>query len=119
MSRYGADLDAQSHGESFLALLRARLTPNGLFLLDEPEAALSPQSQLAFIAMIKDAIDEGSQFIMATHSPILMAIPGAQIVTFDTSPPETVQYEDLEHVNLTRAFLLNPERYLRHIWPSG
>jgi len=117
-SRYGNDLDGQSHGESFLALLRARLLPGGLFLLDEPEAALSPQSQLAFIAMIKDAIDAGGQFIMATHSPILMAIPGAQIVTFDTTPPATVAYADLEHVNLTRAFLQNPERYLRHIWPT-
>lgn len=118
MSRYGHDLDAQSHGESFLALLRARLTPGGLFLLDEPEAALSPQSQLAFIAMIKDAIDEGSQFIMATHSPILMAIPGAQILTFDSAPPTSVAYEDLEHVNLTRSFLQNPDRYLRHLWPT-
>ena len=119
MSRYGHDLDNQSHGESFLALLKARLTPGGLFMMDEPEAALSPQSQLAFIAMIREAIDAGSQFIMATHSPILMAIPGAQIVTFDTVPPETVPFEELEHVNLTRSFLQNPERYLRHLWPTS
>lgn len=118
-SRYGHDLDAQSHGESFLALLRARLTPGGLFLLDEPEAALSPQSQLAFIAMIKEAVDSGSQFVMATHSPILMAIPGAQIVTFDACPPATVAYDDLEHVNLTRSFLQHPGRYLRHLWPTS
>jgi len=114
--RYGNDLDAQSHGESFLALLRNRLVPQGLYVLDEPEAALSPQSQLGFIAMVKDAIDKGGQFIMATHAPILMAIPGAQIVTFDRTPPENVLFDDLEHVNLVRAFLKDPSQYLRHIW---
>ncbi len=114
--RYGEDIDHQSHGESFLALLRARLVPRGLFLLDEPEAALSPQSQLGFIAMVKEAVDQGSQFIMATHSPILMAIPGASILSFDSCPPETVAYRDLAHVNLMRDFLAAPERFLRHLW---
>ncbi len=117
-SRYGENPDARSHGESFLELFRARLVPGGLYLLDEPEAALSPQSQLAFVAMIKDAIDEGSQFVIATHSPVLMAIPGVRILSFDSSPPGWVGFEEVEHVTLLRDFLQNPARYLRHIWPE-
>jgi len=115
-ARYGEDLDHQSHGESFLALLRARLVPRGLFLLDEPESALSPQSQLGFISMVKEAVDQGAQFVVATHSPILMAIPDATILSFDTRPPEVVAYGDLPHVNLMRDFLSQPERFLRHLW---
>ena len=115
-ARYGEDIDHQSHGESFLALLRARLAPKGLYLLDEPEAALSPQSQLGFISMVKEAVDQGSQFVMATHSPILMAIPHAKIVSFDSRPPGFVDYEDLPHVSLMRDFLAAPERFLRHLW---
>ena len=113
---YGAELDAQSHGESFLSLFQARLTPGGLFLLDEPEAALSPQSQLGFLAMIKSSVDRGGQFLIATHSPILMAVPDARILSFDQEPPDFVPYEELEHVNLMRDFLVKPERYLRHLW---
>lgn len=117
--RYGEDLDANSHGESFLKLFQSRLVPGGLYLLDEPEAALSPQSQLAFLAMIKDSVDDGSQFLIATHSPILMAIPGAIIYSFDEHPVGTVGFEDLEHVNLMRDFLAQPERFLRHLWTDG
>jgi len=113
--RYG-DLDAQSHGESFLHLFQSRLVPKGLFLMDEPEAALSPQSQLAFLAMIKDSIDDGSQFVIATHSPILMAIPGATILSFDRMPIAPVAYGELEHVALLRDFLDSPEAFLRHLW---
>ncbi len=114
--RYGADPDAKSHGEAFLSLFAQRLAPNGLFLLDEPEAALSPQSQLGFMAMIRDALATGSQFIIATHSPILMAIPGAAIFSFDDLPVKRVDFEDLESVALVRDFLQAPERYLRQIW---
>lgn len=114
--RYGQDLDHHSHGESFLALLRSRLVPGGLYLLDEPEAALSPQSQLAFIAMVHEAIENGGQFVMATHSPILMAIPGAVIVSFDERPPRQVAFDQLTHVTLMRDFLASPERFLRHLW---
>lgn len=114
--RYGENLDAHSHGESFLRLFQSRLVPGGLYLLDEPEAALSPQSQLAFLAMIKDSVDDGSQFVIATHSPILMAIPEATIFSFDHRPVSTVQFEDLEHVNLMRGFLARPEKFLRHLW---
>ena len=114
--RYGDNLDANSHGEAFLKLFQSRLVPGGLYLLDEPEAALSPQSQLALVAMIKASVDDGSQFVIATHSPILMAIPDATIYSFDGRPIERVAFEDLEHVTLMRDFLANPEMFLRHIW---
>lgn len=113
--RYGRDLDGRSHGESYLQLFEARLVPNGLYLMDEPEAALSPTRQLAFIAMIKDAVTEGGQFIIATHSPILMAYPGATIYSFDRLPPVPVTYDELEHVQLMKAFLNCPEQFLRRL----
>ena len=114
-ARYGADLDAQSHGQSFLRLFQSRFVPNGLYLLDEPEAPLSPQSQLALMAMLKDMTAASSQFIIATHSPILLAYPDATIYSFDESPVQRVAYASLEHVALTRDFLANPERFLRHL----
>ncbi len=114
-ARYGIDLDAQSHGQSFLSIFRARFVPNGLYLLDEPEAPLSPQSQLALLAMLGDMVKESSQFIIATHSPILLALPGATIYSFDESPPAAVAYEALEHVAITRDFLADPQRYLRRL----
>lgn len=117
--RYGANLDANSHGESFLRLFESRLVPGGLFLLDEPEAALSPQSQLALLAMMADQVHQGGQFIVATHSPILMAIPGATLYDFDQNPVSETSFEDLESVALLRSFLEAPDRYLRHLWPTG
>jgi predicted ATPase len=113
--QYGGDLDGRSHGQSFLTLFQARFVPGGLHLLDEPEAPLSPQSQLALMALMHDMIARDGQFIIATHSPILLAFPGATIYTFDRTPPERVAFEDLEHVNLTRAFLNDPESYLRRL----
>jgi predicted ATPase len=113
--RYGADLDARSHGESFLALFQARLVPQGLYLLDEPEAALSPQRQLALLAMLREAVAEGAQFVLATHSPLLLAYPGARLYSFDAEPPAAVAWEELEHVRLTRDFLAAPERFLRYL----
>lgn len=114
-ARYGADLDANSHGQSFLTLFRSRLVPGGLYLLDEPEAPLSPQSQLALLAMMLDMVRQDAQFIVATHSPIVLAFPGARIYSFDTTPVSPIAYEALEHVTLTRAFLESPERFLRHL----
>lgn len=114
-ARYGVDLDAHSHGESFLTLFQSRFVPNGLYLLDEPEAPLSPQSQLAFIAMLTDMVAASSQFIIATHSPILLAFPGATIYSFDACPVAAVPYDGLEHVALTRDFLADPARFLRHL----
>jgi predicted ATPase len=113
--RYGVDLDANSHGQSFLRLFQSRFVPGGLYLLDEPEAPLSPQSQLGLMAMISEMLTEDAQFIIATHSPILLAFPGATIYSFDRTPVESVAYDELEHVVLTREFLRAPERYLRHI----
>ena len=113
---YGENPDARSHGEAFLNLFQQRLSPTGLFLLDEPEAALSPQSQLGFLAMLRDAVGTGSQFVIATHSPILMAIPNATILSFDDPPVRPVPFDELESVTLVRDFLQAPERYLRMIW---
>ncbi|MGQ0604861.1 MAG: AAA family ATPase [Anaerolineales bacterium] len=113
--RYGEGLDAQSHGESFLKLFQSRFVPGGLYLLDEPEAPLSPARQLALLAMLKSMVEDGAQFIIATHSPILLAFPGAVIFSFDAAPIQPVAYESLEHVTLMRAFLNNPEAYLRHL----
>jgi len=115
-ARYGENLDANSHGESFLKLFKARFVPGGLYLLDEPESALSPQSQLALIAMLRDMVDQESQFLIATHSPILMAIPGSVIYSFDHRPAQPVAYENLESVSLMRDFLNAPKRFLGHLW---
>src|SRR4029077_14973900 len=104
----GIDLDANSHGQSFLKLFQSRFVPGGLYLLDEPEAPLSPQSQLALLAMMAEMIARKAQFIIATHSPILLAFPGARIYTFDRTPVETVEYDALDHVRLTRDFLNAP-----------
>src|SRR6266511_1770555 len=113
--RYGIDLDANSHGQSFLKLFQSRFVPGGLYLLDEPEAPLSPQSQLALLAMIGDMVSKDAQFIIATHSPMLLAYPDAQIYSFDATPVEVVAYDDLDHVRITRDFLNAPARYLSQI----
>jgi len=113
--RYGVDLDANSHGQSFLKLFQSRFVPGGLYLLDEPEAPLSPQSQLALMTMIAEMIAQKGQFIVATHSPILLAFPGARIYSFDGGETNVVEYGALDHVTITRDFLNAPERYLRHL----
>jgi len=113
--KYGEDLDANSHGESFLKFFQSRFVPEGLYILDEPEAPLSPIRQMAFISMLKEMVSEGSQFIIATHSPILMAFPEARILSFDDAPPRAVRYEDLPQVNLMKAFLNNPGQFLKHL----
>jgi len=114
-ARYGADLDANSHGESFLKLFQARFVPGGLYLLDEPEAPLSPQRQLALLVMLKEMLAKDAQFIIATHSPLLMAFPGAEILSFDAAPVRPVPYDELDHVTLTKAFLADPEAFLRRL----
>ena len=113
---YGDGLDARSHGEAFLALFQTRLVPDGLFLLDEPEAPLSPRRQIALLAMMKDAVEnEGAQFLVATHSPILMAYPGAAIFSFDDGDVREVPFAEVDHVVITRDFLSHPELFLRHL----
>jgi predicted ATPase len=113
--RYGDGLDAQSHGESFLRFFQARLVPRGTYFLDEPEAPLSPARQLAFLSLLREMVEADCQAIVATHSPILLAFPGAAIWSFDAEPIVQVAYEDLEHVRLTRDFLANPGAFLRHL----
>jgi predicted ATPase len=113
--RYGDNPDARSHGETFLALLRTRLVPNGLYFLDEPETPLSPSRVLALIALLADCVAEGCQFIIATHSPILMALPGATILLAQDGTLRQAAWDDLEHVRVTRAFLTNPAGVLRRV----
>jgi predicted ATPase len=109
----GRSLHEQSHGESFLALLMERFGGQGLYILDEPEAALSPQRQLAVLSRIHDLILDGSQFIIATHSPILMAYPQASIFQCSGEGIVQVAYEETEHYRVTHDFLANPARMLR------
>lgn len=112
----GRSLHQRSHGESFLDLLLHRFRPRGLYLLDEPEAALSPRGLLAALARIHDLVAAGSQFVIATHSPILLALPGARIVQLEgDGTMQTVDYDEAEPVALTRAFLEKPERILREL----
>jgi predicted ATPase len=113
--RYGTDPDAVSHGESVLEVLRSRVLPRGLYLLDEPETPLSPLRQLALLSLLKSAVAEGSQFLIATHSPILMAFPDARLLWFEDDRVEGRPYESIEHVALTRDFLANPDAFLREL----
>jgi predicted ATPase len=114
-SRYGKDPDARSHGQAFLTLFQGRFVPGGLYLLDEPEAPLSPQNQLGLLAVLLEMVTQAAQFVIATHSPILLAFPGAKIYSFDQIPIVPVAYEDLDHVVLTRDFLNDPEAFLRRL----
>jgi predicted ATPase len=109
----GGSLHAQSHGEAFLSLLCDRFRANGLYILDEPEAALSPTRQLTALARIHDLVEQGSQFIIATHSPIIMAYPNAQILWIGDDGVAPVDYIETEHYQVTKQFLVNRESMLR------
>jgi predicted ATPase len=112
----GRSLHERSHGESFLALVNHRFGPDGLYVLDEPEAALSVPGCLALVARIAELVDRGCQFLIATHSPILLAVPGARILAVDDEGRiRRVDYDEAEPVALTRDFLAAPQRYLRHL----
>ncbi len=113
--RYGRDPDARSHGQAFINLFQQRFVPGGLYLLDEPEAPLSPQNQLGLLAVLLEMVTEDAQFIIATHSPILLAFPNAVIYSFDRVPVTAVAYDDLDHVTLTRDFLNDPRAFLRRL----
>ena len=116
LSRYGGvSLHEQSHGESFLALVKNRFTGNGLYIMDEPEAAVSPQRQLALIALIDKLAKQNSQFIIATHSPILMAYPNADIFQFSDSGIKKVNYTDTEHYKVTKMFIDDHERIMHYL----
>ncbi len=109
----GVSLHEQSHGESFLALMVNRFGGDGIYILDEPEAALSPQRQLAVLSRIHDLVRDSSQFIIATHSPILMAYPDSTIYECTSDGINEVAYEETEHFQVTRDFLMNRERMLK------
>ena len=111
----GQSLHEQSHGESFLALLLNRFGGNGLYILDEPEAALSPTRQLAALRRIDQLVKADSQFIIATHSPILMAYPRSRIYQLDGAGYTQVRYEETEHYIVTKEFLANPGRMLEQL----
>ncbi|MEW5725650.1 MAG: AAA family ATPase [Thermodesulfobacteriota bacterium] len=110
----GRSLLTQSHGQSLMSFFRSRYQIKGLYLLDEPETALSPQSQLDLLAIVKEMSRAGhAQFVIATHSPILLAVPGAHIYCLDQVPIQRVEYLETEHYRLYRDFLNHPERYCR------
>ena len=111
----GVSLHKQSHGESFMALVQNRFFGNGIYILDEPEAALSPGRILTLIAQINALVKDNSQFIIATHSPILLAFPHAEIFEFSDTGIKSIRYEDCEHYKITRSFLENPERTLKYL----
>jgi predicted ATPase len=114
LSLYGdVPLHAQSHGESFLALAANRFAGQGLYILDEPEAALSVSGTLALLAIVLRAAGDGAQFVIATHSPILLAVPDAHVYELGPDGVVACAYDDLDAVRLTRGFLDAPERYLR------
>jgi predicted ATPase len=116
LSIYGdVPLHAQSHGESFLALAANRFGADGLYLLDEPEAALSVTGALALLAVVARAATSGAQFVIATHSPIVLAAPAARIYELDEDGINVADYDDLQAVRQMRGFLDAPERYLRQV----
>ncbi len=113
---YGQELTTFSHGEAYLKIIQDKVTKPGIYLLDEPEAALSPARQLALIYQIVEHLENNmSQFIIATHSPIIMSIPNATIFEVTEEGMSEAALEDTEHYRITKGFLNNPELYLRHL----
>lgn len=116
MIRYGGvSFHAQSHGESFLALAMNRFEGNGLYILDEPESALSPQRLMSLLVIMDELVKNNSQFIVATHSPILMAYPNADILEFSEKGIQKVGYRETEHYRITKQFIDMPERMIRYL----
>ena len=117
---YGnVSLHNQSHGESFLSIVQNRFSGNGLYLLDEPEAALSPMRLMTLIVEIDSLLKNNSQFIIATHSPILMAFPNAEILQFSESGIEKVKYYETEHYKTTKLFIEDSEKMIYHLIDSN
>ena len=111
----GVSLHKQSHGESFLAIVQNRLGGKGMYIFDEPEAALSPSRQMTLLCEMDRLIKKDSQFIIATHSPILLAYPEADIIEITSGGVKKVTYDECEHVNLYRHFLSSPERMVKYL----
>ena len=117
MKRYGGvSFHEQSHGESFLSLVTNRFEGNGLYIMDEPEAALSPQRLLTLIVLMDELVNSRSQFIIATHSPIIMAFPGADIIQFSENGMERVSYRETESYRITKQFMDDPERMVKYLF---
>lgn len=114
----GRSLHEQSHGESFMSLVENRFG-QGLYFLDEPEAALSPQRQLEFLILLHAVVAKDSQLVIATHSPILMSYPNALIYSFSDQGVHPIAYRETEHYRVTKAFLDSPERMLKHLFEEG
>ena len=113
---YGENMQAFSHGEAYLKILQTRIGNKGIFLLDEPEAALSPLKQLSLVAFILEVLKENNtQFLIATHSPILMGIPNALLYEIREEGMERVAFRETDHYRITKRFLDDPESYLRHL----
>lgn len=116
LKRYGdVSFHKQSHGESFLALAVNRFEGKGLYILDEPESALSPQRLMELLVIIDELVKNNSQFIIATHSPILMAYPDAEILEFSERGIQSVDYRETEHYKITKQFLDMPEHMIRYL----
>lgn len=116
LSSYGGkSLHNQSHGESFMSLILHRFEGNGLYILDEPEAALSPARQFALLVQIDNLVKQNSQFIITTHSPILMAYPEAEIFVLEQDDIKLTPYQETEHYILTKQFLDHPQRMLKYL----
>jgi predicted ATPase len=111
----GISLHRQSHGESFMNLVENRFFGNGLYILDEPEAALSPMKIMSLMVSINELVKKNSQFIISTHSPILMALPGAYIYQLSSGGIEHINYKDTEHYQITKRFLENPDKMLSYL----
>jgi predicted ATPase len=112
---YDRPIHEQSHGESFLDIAMNRLAPNGLYVLDEPEAALSLRGQLALMQRMHELLAADCQFVVATHSPVLLGLPDAAILLLDDEGLRAIEYDDAPQVQLTRAFLEAPERFFREL----
>ncbi|HEV8461552.1 MAG TPA: hypothetical protein VGQ38_12655 [Gaiellaceae bacterium] len=115
----GTSLHDQSHGESFLSLITHRFRSNGLYLLDEPEAALSMRGCLALMRRMHDLVSEGSQFIVATHSPIILGYPDSRIYVLSETGIAESEYEATEQYELTHSFLSNRKRFLHYLFSDG
>ena len=111
----GKSLHEQSHGESFLSLVEHRFRGHGLYILDEPEAALSPMKLMTLMCLMRELVVDKSQFIISTHSPILMTFPGAEIYELTEDAIRSVRYQDTEHFQVTKQFLNAPEQMIRYL----
>ena len=115
LSYGGLSLHEQSHGESFMALVENRFFGNGLYILDEPEAALSPMRLMELICYIKNLVDNNSQFIISTHSPILMTFPDAEVIEITQEEIKSVDYKETEHFFITKRFMDSPEQMIKNL----